>query len=142
MACKNLYNYPGFICVDQNTSSQALTSTGTLFDPTVVGQSDVYAGLEWISGGTVTMQSAMRNIMINVSLVLSGAASTDITDIVLFVNGVQTNVLSEFVGLGPNAVFYYPRLNKGDTIQIYVYQYQNKALDGSAGNRLFISGNI
>lgn len=135
--------YDRFCPLIARGSSQTLNNTlQTLKMPTVL-ESDVWASFqgEWYvpSTGIFTAQTSMRNVDVDVSLVLTAGAVTDVTDIQLWVGGVEFYT-AVCTGPAPSKRFTVPRVAIGQNIEVRVAQYQNKSTSGSTGNRMTIVG--
>lgn len=140
---KRPVGYDRFCPLIARSTSQAFTSAlSTLKMPTVL-DSDVWSAFQedWYSAssGIFIAQTSMRNVTVDVSLSLASGAATDVTDIRLLLAGVEFYTTTA-IGPAPNACFTIPRVAIGQTIEVRIAQYQSRSSNGSAGNRVTITG--
>ena len=140
---RRVEGYDRFCALVARSTSQAYTSAFSALKMPTADLSDVWSSFqpEWYnaSSGIFTAQTSMRNVTVDVSLSLASGAATDVTDIRLLLAGVEFYTTTR-TGPAPNACFTLPRVAIGQTIEVRIAQYQSRSSNGSAGNRVTITG--
>lgn len=140
---RHFFNYEVFNPFNVVTSAQALSNTLTPLKMTGLAPADLDAAFTAAyydsSTGNFTIQQNMLNVEVEIALFPTSGASTDSTDLVLMINGVQSGVIN-CVGSTPNAKFKIKSLTAGAVVQVQAASYSSRTLNGSANNRISITG--
>lgn len=140
---RHFFNYDTFNPFNVVTSAQTLGNSLTALKMTGLASSDLddaFAAAYYDSAtGNFTLQQNMYNVEVDVSLYPTAGAATDSLDLVLLVNGVQSGVIN-CGGSTPHATFKVKKMTAGSVIQVQAASYNARTLNGSANNRISISG--
>lgn len=102
---------------------------------------DFQSGWYSTATGAITPLVDMRNVTVDVAMAFTGGAATDTTDISFFVNGSRVKLVS-CVGAVAVASCILHKVAEGDVITVGCAQYQSRTANGSAENRIYVSGNL
>ncbi|ANC03963.1 hypothetical protein AB688_18315 [Pseudomonas putida] len=141
--------YDDYCALDARQSSQAFSTSFSVFKPTTLNPSDVRNdGLlnlqtEWFNTGTgvFVAKSDMRNVIVRVSLSLSSGVAADETVFRVMLNGVQVDQAIIYGG-SPSAILQVRRIPNGGSLTVEISQTQGRSANGSDANRLVISASV
>ena len=139
---QNLYGYADYIATDVDSSTKSLSPTPSTIVFTRQLPSSTHSAYQELAYNTTTglftAITDLRKVSVNLLLAFNAGSATDITDVIIYINGNQWRVFS-YVGSAVNLNTVIPKLPKGSTIRIDVAQYQSRALYGGRASGLTIS---
>ena len=137
--------YERFCALVATGSIQSLSSSLATLRMEALTLADVWNDFQgaWYDLGTGVFiaQVPMRDVEVEVSLSLTSGTASDTTDIQLLVGGSELYTATVY-GNMPTQRFTVPRIGQGQTIEVRVAQYQNRTCNGTAANRMVITGSV
>lgn len=139
---RSFYNYDVYNPFNVSTSSQYIGGSLTALRMSNLESSDLDAAFVASyydsATGNFTFPQDVFNVEVAVNLLPTSGASTDSTDIALYINGGQDMLLNS-MGSTPSAVFKIKKITSGSVIQIRVVSYNSRTLSGSDRNKISIT---
>lgn len=137
--------YANFNALNATSTAQAFTPTYSALVMPTRDVSDVFTGNEtqWYSTttGAFTPRSDMRNVKLDLSLLMTGGQAADVTTVQLMVAGVQVDIASLY-GANPRVTLRARRILAGQSVSINVQSSASRVASGSSSNRLLIVGAV
>ncbi|WP_314383143.1 hypothetical protein [Pseudomonas brenneri] len=137
--------YERFCAVNATSSSQAFSaSPSTLVMPTrdTCDMNSIFES-SWYSTstGALTPRSAMRNVDVNVSVVMASGTASDITSFALLVGGSQVDSVSVY-GANPRANLRAARIGANVPMTVTVTSSSSRSATGTASTRMTVVGAV
>jgi hypothetical protein len=137
--------YERFCAVNATSSSQAFSaSPSTLVMPTrdTCDMNSIFES-SWYSTstGALTPRSAMRNVDVNVSVVMASGAASDITSFALLVGGSQVDSASVY-GANPRVNLRAARIGANVPMTVTVTSSSSRSATGTASTRMTVVGAV